>query len=150
MSKTYEEPKKLAELQPGVRNFCGDFNARKPKMRWVDAALIHSFLNEKRNVEFQIRLPIFVWHQHNNQQWFSAFRLSSFYQFLKFRIEILLTYILRSCISSEEKKRSNLKINAFFCLLGIVPKQQILDFWRDDFTIFFPCLLWSKKLFRIF
>ena len=24
----YQEPKKLAELQPGVRNFCGDFNAR--------------------------------------------------------------------------------------------------------------------------
>ena len=24
----YQEPQKLAELQPGVRNFCGDFNAR--------------------------------------------------------------------------------------------------------------------------
>ena len=24
----YQEPKKLAELQSGVRNFCGDFNAR--------------------------------------------------------------------------------------------------------------------------
>ena len=24
----YQEPKKLAELQLGVRNFCGDFNAR--------------------------------------------------------------------------------------------------------------------------
>ena len=24
----YQEPKKLAELQPGARNFCGDFNAR--------------------------------------------------------------------------------------------------------------------------
>ena len=119
-------------------------------MRWVDAALIHSFLNEKRNVEFQIRLPIFVWHQHNNQQWFSAFRLSSFYQFLKFRIEILLTYILRSCISSEEKKRSNLKINAFFCLLGIVPKQQILDFWRDDFTIFFFVPFMEQKTFQKF
>ena len=27
----YQEPKKLAELHPGVRNFCGDFNARNQK-----------------------------------------------------------------------------------------------------------------------
>ena len=27
----YQEPKKLAELQSGVRNFCGDFNARNKK-----------------------------------------------------------------------------------------------------------------------
>ena len=24
----YQKPKKLAELESGVRNFCGDFNAR--------------------------------------------------------------------------------------------------------------------------
>ena len=28
MLEIYQEPKKSAELQPGVRNFCGDFNAR--------------------------------------------------------------------------------------------------------------------------
>ena len=28
----YQEPKKLAELQPGVRNFCGDFNARNSQI----------------------------------------------------------------------------------------------------------------------
>ena len=29
MPEIYQEPQKLVELQPGVRNFCGDFNARK-------------------------------------------------------------------------------------------------------------------------
>ena len=28
-----QEPKNLAELQLGVRNFCGDFNARKSRMK---------------------------------------------------------------------------------------------------------------------
>ena len=28
MLEIYQEPKKSAELQPGVRNFCDDFNAR--------------------------------------------------------------------------------------------------------------------------
>ena len=31
MPEIYQEPKKLAELQSGVRNFCGDFNARALK-----------------------------------------------------------------------------------------------------------------------
>ena len=29
----YQEPKKLAELQLGVRNFCGDFNARNKEKK---------------------------------------------------------------------------------------------------------------------
>ena len=29
MPEIYQEPKELVELQPKVRNFCGDFNARK-------------------------------------------------------------------------------------------------------------------------
>ena len=33
----YQEPKKLAELQSGVRNFCGDFNARKKYLNRSDA-----------------------------------------------------------------------------------------------------------------
>ena len=35
------EPKKLAELQLGVRNFCGDFNARKG---WNNATKIAKFI----------------------------------------------------------------------------------------------------------
>ena len=33
----YQEPKKLAELQLGVRNFCGDFNARNKEngLKWA-------------------------------------------------------------------------------------------------------------------
>ena len=36
----YQEPKKLAELQLGVRNFCGDFNARNNLKKVVFTDLV--------------------------------------------------------------------------------------------------------------
>ena len=36
----YQEPKKLAELQLGVRNFCGDFNARNKKNEVIFSHLL--------------------------------------------------------------------------------------------------------------
>ena len=38
----YQEPKKLAELQLGVRNFCGDFNARNKENEVILRPIITS------------------------------------------------------------------------------------------------------------
>ena len=45
----YQEPKKLAGLQLGVWNFCGDFNARKWENEKQNYEKVHYF---KRGISF--------------------------------------------------------------------------------------------------